>query len=713
MATQVSKTGTGPASKQIVSGGGAVARTGLAPGAGAPPPPAAPAAPSNGLTGDALKKFNALQQIANSGTAAAPTAKRLAAQIQANPNVISDPTFDTQLQQTIVSYGSSVAGGSLPKPIQDILQSSVTQPLVAQEQAKTAAAQRAATSQQIVDLTTKRQADNQAFVDTNVTPRLGAADYAAANASAADANALAGQTQSRNTARDALNGLVAQQGQLANQYNAQGDQLLGDYTGQQAGLNAQDQAGLSQYMSSTDPLMNQLQARGWGADVQNDPEGLAAQRQALGMAQGAANGSLDYTAAQYGSDQNDIWAQKAAMQRFAEIGGGSLSYQSKGADAYADPQDVQNQRNALSAIVNDQDIGGNDQRDAMNKFKALSSPTATAQEAFLAEQARRKFENDDRSSREAVNEDLAQRGIRSGSAEIAGQLADREQMSQDRTLAELGLQANAVGRSMTALGGYATEANALRGSQQQGLGLRSQLSTNLRNAGFDESYKRGVASDVASANNQGTRLSGYQLQGNQANQIRNANDAVGTFNTGQTNNARANNQSTRSQGITQTGNAANSIRSANDAIATFNKTGSQIAQRYQDSYAQDEATRVGNLAGQRAQTGLATTSQVGARNTGVYNAGVNNNDTNYTRSMTPTTTGIQAAKDIYGMDTDVNQMGADVGQRAVNRTTTGINNSIAVAGARNGTASTDLNAIIAALQKQQADAEAARAEALL
>lgn len=102
------------------------------------------------------------------------------------------------------------------------------------------------------------------------------------------------------------------------------------------------------------------------------------------------------------------------------------------------------------------------QRDVMQRYKDLSNPEATAQERYLSEIARRNFEAQDRGNREAVMQDLSQRGLQSGTLQIANNLASQERLGQDRTLAELGLQANAVGRSMQALQGYGGQANALR-----------------------------------------------------------------------------------------------------------------------------------------------------------------------------------------------------------------------------------------------------------
>lgn len=102
------------------------------------------------------------------------------------------------------------------------------------------------------------------------------------------------------------------------------------------------------------------------------------------------------------------------------------------------------------------------QLDALNKLKGLTTPEMTAQERFLMEQGRRQQEQQERSSRDAVMQDLAARGMRSAGAELTNMLGARQQTSQNRVMSNLGAQANAVDRSMRALEGYGTTAGQMR-----------------------------------------------------------------------------------------------------------------------------------------------------------------------------------------------------------------------------------------------------------
>src|SRR3990172_2219944 len=279
----------------------------------------------------------------------------------------------------------------------------------------------------------------------------------------------------------------------------------------------------------------------------------------------------------------------------------------------------------------------------MEKYKALSDPGVTAQERYLAEIARRSFEAQDRGSREAVLSDQSARGVRSGASEIASALGNQERFGQDRTLAELGLQANAVQRSMVALGGWQQSADSLRAAQQNGLAMYTQGNNALRAAqqqgmamaadeenALRQAQQQGLAmyqqaaDSIRAMNDQvGLANTGWANQNeianagfsnensmfnananNQANQFNanaynensmfnaNAYNQNSQFNANANNNAMANNQSTRVQGGVAMNNTANSIRNANDAIGMFNTNGSQVTQRFNAGMAFDKATSI-------------------------------------------------------------------------------------------------------------------------
>lgn len=583
----------------------------------------------------------------------------------------------------------------------------------------------------------QQRAGDQQFVDQQLMPLFNTQKNAAGAANFLDQQALAGQQTARDRAVQTNNDLVNEQRGIAGGYNTASRGMYNDYATGQNALNTQDAGTLSKYMGETDPLMAQLQARGsnpqdianqqaalsratgiaggslsyQAALAQSNAQDVARQQGSYNTLNGIGGGSLDYTAAQYNSDPNDVARQETAYKDFQDIGYGSLDYQSQAARAHADPIDVANQRKALGDIQDDVKFGNKDQLDALNLIKSRTGTTATAEEALLAEQARRKFEGDDSSRRAAVLADQAQRGVRSGSAEIASMVAGQQQTAADRSLSEMALLANATQRAQAYTGMQANQSNAMRDAQLNALGLQGNMSTNMRNASFDEAYKRGVGADTASANNQNTRLSGYQYAGQQANAIRQANDYVGTFNVGEQNTAQANNQTTRLGGYQSAAQVASAMRDASDRMNISNagfkndasannqrtmvqgaelqatqsnaiRTANDSQRQFEDMYSQAEATRVGNLAGDRAQTSLNTTNQIGQRNDTTHSAGQTMLDTNYGRDKDSISLASGSNKDQYVMDSDVNNTMAGVGAnnyaRAAGLTGTGVN----IAGAR-------------------------------
>ena len=506
-------------------------------------------------------------------------------------------------------------------------------------------------TQQIQARAQQDAARSDAFWEQNQQAQADAARQAAFN-SWIEQGALSARNDQRNQAIAGYQGIAGNVRNDATAANARSNDLYTQLVGQQNALNQQDQAGYDRYMQETNPLMTRLSARGsnpadiarqmdaynvasgisggsldyQAAQYASNPADIARQEQMYQALYGVGQGSLDYTAEQWRSNPADVRAQQAALQRATGIADGSLDYESQAAQAFADPRDLA------------------EQREARDKYKSLSDPSVTAQERFLAEMARRKFETDDRSSRQAVSESLAARGLRSGGQQIAMQQSARQQIAQDRVLAELGMQANAVGRSMQALEGY------------------GGMSTAMRNASFDEAYKRGVGADNASANNQAVQFGGAQLEANQSNAIRGANDQVGMFNTNQSNVAQANNQNTRLSGYMGAANQSNAIRSANDYVGTFNtgqvnnarannqatrlggaqlqanqsnaiRTANDEMSQFQDIYNQNESYRLGSQAQQRASQGLATTAQIGGRNERTTDTGLGVNSDNYGRNQ--------------------------------------------------------------------------------
>lgn len=153
----------------------------------------------------------------------------------------------------------------------------------------------------------------------------------------------------------------------------------------------------------------------------------------------------------------------------------------------SDPADLQRQLDAYE-----------EQKGAVDKYKELTDPAVTAKERYLSEVARREFEAADKSNRMAVSEQLANRGLRSGGQEIAMNQSSQQQLSQDRLLKELGIQAGAVDRSMTALEGYSTASNQL------GLAAGAIRDANDSQRQFEDEFRAKEAkrrSDLAGARN--------------------------------------------------------------------------------------------------------------------------------------------------------------------------------------------------------------------
>lgn len=449
-----------------------------------------------------------------------------------------------------------------------------------------------------------------------------------------------------------------------------------DYLGQLGGIvngaNAADQDSLNRYRATADQsvnAINAIQPVQW-QDFNSNPQDVARQQAAYDWAQSTAYGGLDYTAQQanyqnanyqtyqaqqaqlalaqlhqYASNPQDVQRQLSGLgniQKDIETGGAG---QRKILEQIY--QDIQSggtgQRDAIERLKQELSTGGADQREVMEKYKALSNPEVTAQERYLAEIARRSFEAQDRGSREAVLSDQSARGVRSGASEIASALGNQERFGQDRTLAELGLQANAVQRSMVALGGWQQSADSLRAAQQNGLAMYTQANNALRAA---QQQGMAMAADEENALRQ-AQQQGLAMYQQAADSIRQMNDTVGLSNTGwanansianagfsnensqfnanannmanqfnanaynmnqefnanaynqnsqfnanANNNAMANNQNARVQGGVAMNNTANSIRGMNDAIGMFNTEGSQITQRFNAGMAFDKATSI-------------------------------------------------------------------------------------------------------------------------
>lgn len=341
-------------------------------------------------------------------------------------------------------------------------------------------------------------------------------------------------------------------------------------------------------------------------------------------------------------------------------------------------------------------------QDVHDRFKQLSNPEVTAQERFIAELARRKTESQDKSSRDAVYEQMKQRGLNSGGQQIAAQLANRQATSQDRVLAELGLSASAQERAFSALGQQGDVAAQLRGADDGMRQFQDQYAQN--DAQRRQSVMQGqVDTQQRSTAQRGERNN--QLFGAQrANNNDDTNRSGMSFDAG--NQSIAANAGRNAQVFDATSNTINSNSNRDvqrfDATSTTNRDN---AGRNVNVFDANTATNEGNT--NRAGMGFDATRGVINDNAGRdavdYDARTGTNEANFDRSS-------------YGWDTsDQNSgIGYDI---ARNNATTSISNrqnevgsaqgltgsSVAAANQRGGYVSTAEQARRARAQQQAAD----------
>lgn len=284
----------------------------------------------------------------------------------------------------------------------------------------------------------------------------------------------------------------------ANRYNAERDAALGDFRSQMAGYNQQQNALAAENRStlqgiSADQSRRAAQFEGEMAGYNSQQQGyynqfagdvsyanqvqdanLGAFRGNVQAANQTANNNLSNLGARTGEynqrqsqflDDFSYEADRATEQQNAllstyinQLGKMNAQDQTAYMDYLRETNPLMAERIAQGS--NQQYVGN--MEDVVSRYRAQSTPEVTGQERLLAELARRKFESDDRSSREAQMQALSARGLRSGGLQIANQQATRQQLAQDRQLNELGLQAQAVARAQEGLAGYAQSSRDLR-----------------------------------------------------------------------------------------------------------------------------------------------------------------------------------------------------------------------------------------------------------
>lgn len=281
------------------------------------------------------------------------------------------------------------------------------------------------------DLNAKNRKVQEDYFSNTVTPALGAQQSAVANQQSANRLAEA-QLRSGGTALNSS--LAATQGQRnagINSANAAQTQALGNLTGQLNAANSAQSAANST-LAGQNSRMNQQQ------DVANrDLSNTLAYQTADGNNFTATHGN--------DLDQLNIQDEDSLANYLGEMDPLKAAQIARASD----PKYVQQQQ------------------DVYDKYKELSNPEVTAQERFLAEMVRRKFEGDDKSSRDAQYAALKSRGLNSGGQQIAAQLASRQAQGSERVLGELGLSASAQQRAMGAIAGQGGVAEQLRNADDK------------------------------------------------------------------------------------------------------------------------------------------------------------------------------------------------------------------------------------------------------
>jgi len=298
--------------------------------------------------------------------------------------------------------------------------------------------------------------------------------------------------------------LATQLGRSAGAANGASTQSLAAYTSGLRDLNSRNDAAISSLGGVYDNLSTPLQST---ANIA-DPQALAAQQNALGMLGSTAAGGLDYTsvAASAYADPKYTAMRDEGLSDLRGVSRGSK-------DVHVGQEDPAAYASAMQALM---------------KAGSLTNPGVTAAEQLIYEKARQDQEMQERGLSSARMSDLRRRGMAGGGAELTQNALDSARISQDRTLTDLGAAAGAVQRSnqmlqlqgqlasgLNAQGNQLATSNADR--QLAALGLFETGAERAQESSFDQTYKRGVAADTASANNQQTRLQGQVGYANQAN----------------------------------------------------------------------------------------------------------------------------------------------------------------------------------------------------
>jgi hypothetical protein len=311
------------------------------------------------------------------------------------------------------------------------------------------------------------------------------------------------------------------------------------------------------------------------------------------------------------------------------------------------------------------------QEDVVQKYKDLSTPQVTDQERYLAELARQKFESDDQGNREALMQQLAGRGLKSGGLVIAGQQQAQQQLSQDRLTAELGLNANAVQRGLQGLAGYASASSTLRNADDAMKNFQDQYAQNdaVRRANLAQQRDQQNLNTTGQITNRDTAGYNAQTQSNSLNYGRNldyynagtqtVNDDFSRtqagYNAGtQTNEDNAN----RDNQVFNAGTTTNEDNGQRDynVFTAGTTTNNSNTDRANDIFNNGTTTNTDNFG--RTTSAIGTQLGTSQTNLGNYQSALTGpsglqtvNDANNTRYQGGLTTGDQTAGSILGAQT--------------------------------------------------------------
>jgi hypothetical protein len=334
------------------------------------------------------------------------------------------------------------------------------------------------------------------------------------------------------------NNLAQQSYNSSGTANAADQQTLGQYSGALQNATNWDMKNYGN-LADTYGGMSQLQARGYGADVQSQASGAHANAADISNQYGAydslggfASGSKD---AQVDSATDAM--HRASLGDLQGIAGGSKDV----GVGELDPE-------AYAA-----------QKEALGKYKERLDPSVSATERLMFAQAQQQQDQDERSNRSAVLANQRQRGLGGGAAEIADAAIGGQQISRNRQNSDLAALASAQARSEAALAGYGGLSTAMNSAANDiATGNKNRQAT-AQGMYVDATGKLRSATFAEDARNKSAQLQATGMQGDLATNMRN-----------------------------ESFNEDFSTKSAADQTAQFNKSQSQLTQRFQDQYAADQ-----------------------------------------------------------------------------------------------------------------------------